>query len=283
SLTIVQLGDTVTLSCLFSDKHFQVLYWYKQEIGHMPNVVASITDSANIFLHEKFNNPHFKVKKTEAEDLSLLLISNVSTSDEALYYCAFGTNRKNYNITVEQQPVSDRVLPENSVTMQCTVLSQTCTKEHDVFCFRAGSGESDQGLIYSHRNRRDKCTKSPKHPSPTQNCVYSLSKNNLSPSVAGTYYCAVDVCGKILFGNGTKLDIGRPFIYNMHSNEVVPINPITLDLPESSCLSEHNPKSKDVLTFSVICFIHVSNCFKTLLKNKWQFLRKGIDIVVYEN
>ncbi|TWW63291.1 hypothetical protein D4764_03G0002990 [Takifugu flavidus] len=32
---------------------------------------------------------------------------------------------------------------------------------------------------------------------------------NLNTSKAGTYYCAVATCGRILFGNGTKLDIGQ--------------------------------------------------------------------------
>ncbi|KAG7465337.1 hypothetical protein MATL_G00175350 [Megalops atlanticus] len=38
-------------------------------------------------------------------------------------------------------------------------------------------------------------------------CVYKLPKRNLSPSDAGTYYCAVATCGEILFGNGTRLDV----------------------------------------------------------------------------
>ncbi|KAI4881192.1 hypothetical protein NFI96_032134, partial [Prochilodus magdalenae] len=37
-------------------------------------------------------------------------------------------------------------------------------------------------------------------------CVYKLPKRNLSLSDAGTYYCAVLMCGEIILGNGTKLD-----------------------------------------------------------------------------
>ncbi|CAB1337501.1 unnamed protein product, partial [Coregonus sp. 'balchen'] len=105
--------------------------------------------------------------------------------------------------TVEQHP-------GDSVTLQCTVLSETCTGEHSVYWFRAGSSESHPGVIYTPGNRSDECKKSPETPSPTKSCVYSLSKNNLSLSDAGTYYCAVATCEKILFGDVTKLDIETP-------------------------------------------------------------------------
>ncbi|KAG7263457.1 hypothetical protein CRUP_038582, partial [Coryphaenoides rupestris] len=36
-------------------------------------------------------------------------------------------------------------------------------------------------------------------------CVYTLPKNNVSSSDAGTYYCALAACGGIVFGSGTKL------------------------------------------------------------------------------
>lgn len=55
----------------------------------MPHVVAAITDSSKPVLSGKFNNLRFKVDK--AEDVSHLIISNISTSDEATYYCAVGT------------------------------------------------------------------------------------------------------------------------------------------------------------------------------------------------
>ncbi|XP_064875158.1 uncharacterized protein LOC115131196 [Oncorhynchus nerka] len=157
----------------------------------------------------------------------ILIINNISRSDEAAYFCGIGTvyemkfrngtflavkgvsQKRSHYQTVEQQPVSDPVQPGDSVTLQCTVLSETCTGEHSVYWFRAGSGESNPGVIYTSGKRSDECKKSPETPSPTQSCVYSLSKNNLSLSDAGTYYCAVATCGEILFGNGTNLNIGR--------------------------------------------------------------------------
>ncbi|XP_064811820.1 uncharacterized protein LOC135527102 [Oncorhynchus masou masou] len=224
-LTTAQLGESVSIPCFFSETidYFQWLYWYKQTAGQMPQVVATVEKrkSADFVLNGEFNNIRFTMEKVKVG--YLLIINNISRSDEAAYFCGIGTvyeikfrngtflsvkGHSHYQ-TVEQQPVSDPVHPEDSVTLQCTVLSETCTGEHSVYWFRAGSGESHPGVIYTPGNRSDECKKSPETPSPTQSCVFSLSKNNLSLSDAGTYYCAEATCGEILFGNGTNLNIGR--------------------------------------------------------------------------
>ncbi|XP_055757065.1 tyrosine-protein phosphatase non-receptor type substrate 1-like [Salvelinus fontinalis] len=111
------------------------------------------------------------------------------------------------NTTVVQQSVSESVQPGDSVTLNCTIHTETCAGEHSVYWFRHGSGESRPGIIYTHGDRSDQCEKTTEAGSPTQSCVYNLPKRNLSLSDAGTYYCAVASCGEMLFGNGTKLDI----------------------------------------------------------------------------
>ncbi|XP_042158791.1 uncharacterized protein LOC112220664 [Oncorhynchus tshawytscha] len=225
-LTTAQLGESVSLPCFFSETidYFQWLYWYKQTAGQMPQVVATVEKkkSAHFVLNGEFNNIRFTMEKVKVG--YLLIINNISRSDEAAYFCGIGTvyeikfrngtflsvkgvsQKRSHYQTVEQQPVSDPVHPGDSVTLQCTVLSETCAGLHRVYWFRAGSGESHPGVIYTPENRSDECKKSPETPSPTQSCVYSLSKNNLSLSDAGTYYCAVVTCGEILFGDGTKLN-----------------------------------------------------------------------------
>ncbi|KAM9357371.1 uncharacterized protein ABDE67_004946 [Symphorus nematophorus] len=105
-------------------------------------------------------------------------------------------------------PPSAPVRPGDSVTLQCSVVSDSenkpCPGDHSVHWFRVGSDESHPSLIYTHGNSDDECEKSPESQTP-QKCVYSFSKN-VSSSDAGTYYCAVATCGEILFGNGTKLN-----------------------------------------------------------------------------
>ncbi|CDQ70347.1 unnamed protein product [Oncorhynchus mykiss] len=182
----------------------------------MPHVVAAITDSLKAVLFGKFNNPCFKVVKAWSKlKMSLNSLSAIfSTSDEATYYCAstadiikliffFHNAHCLKDITLYQQPVSD---PE-TLCLYSVQYSLRLVQENSVSWLRAGSGESHPGVLYTPGNWSD----NPETPSPTQSCVYSLSKNNLSPSHAGTYYCAVATCGEILFGKGTKLDVKGTF------------------------------------------------------------------------
>ena len=108
------------------------------------------------------------------------------------------------------------------MTLQCSVLSEsqkkTCPEEHRVYWFRVASGESRPSLIYAQSSSDGECERSPEF-QPLQSCVYSFSKENISISDAGNYYCAAAACGMIVFGNGTKLDIGGgSFIIVCHGN-----------------------------------------------------------------
>ncbi|XP_066536314.1 uncharacterized protein [Hoplias malabaricus] len=89
--------------------------------------------------------------------------------------------------------------------LQCSILTDVSAGEHSVYWLRHGSGESPPGIIYTHGDTNSPCSRSSEADSSTQSCVYKLPKTNLSLSDAGTYYCAVAVCGQILFGKGTKL------------------------------------------------------------------------------
>ncbi|MEQ2238561.1 hypothetical protein ILYODFUR_034365 [Ilyodon furcidens] len=97
--------------------------------------------------------------------------------------------------------VSDSVRPEDSVTLQCSVLSdfenKTCSGDLSVFWFR--SDRSHPGIIYTNGNKDDGCEK---RSDSQKKCVFS---KNVSSSDTGTYYCAVATCGEILFGNRAKL------------------------------------------------------------------------------
>lgn len=104
------------------------------------------------------------------------------------------------SLYVKQSPQS--VLRGDSVTLQCSLLSRNeetrvqCPGEHSAFWFRAATGESRPSVIYTQSN--SSCDKK------RRSCVYRLSKT-VKTSDKGTYYCAVDACGEILFGGGTKV------------------------------------------------------------------------------
>ncbi|XP_026036612.1 uncharacterized protein LOC113029808 [Astatotilapia calliptera] len=116
---------------------------------------------------------------------------------------------KDYNqqesIYMKQVPKKESVLIGDSLALQCSLLSTSkekafqCPDEHRVYWLRAGSESFTPSIIHTHMDSRDEALKI--------NCVYSLSKTIQDYSDAGTYYCAVLTCGKILFGEGTKVEI----------------------------------------------------------------------------
>ncbi|XP_059918935.1 uncharacterized protein LOC132465985 [Gadus macrocephalus] len=117
--------------------------------------------------------------------------------------------------TVVQQPVSASAQLGDPVALQCSITSQRtdhsnqCQGEPSVYWFRSGS--SHPAAIYMNGNRSGECQNSSGPPSAPQSCVYTLPKNNVDSSDAGTYYCALAACGEVVFGNGTKLDLTEPY------------------------------------------------------------------------
>lgn len=108
-----------------------------------------------------------------------------------------------------------------SVTFQCSLHSKNeencnaCPTKHNVFWFRAETGESHLRIIYA-----------PGHSSHEEDgrCFYTLTKM-VNVSDTGTYYCAVDVCGQILLGGGSTLQPSKGnmmnfFLHILHFFEV---------------------------------------------------------------
>nr|XP_029522629.1 uncharacterized protein LOC115133499 [Oncorhynchus nerka] len=223
---VTELGGTVTLTCFCPKLSVTRFDWFKQSFGQEPLLMAS-----SLYVgQESYYSNNFIKDFTETERLGVrrgdycynLTISKTEPGDSATYYCftsaiyelTFGEgtvlivqDSESNSMSVLQQPVSESVQPGGSVTLNCTIHTETCAGEHSVYWFRHGSGESRPGIIYTHGDKSDQCEKSSETGSPTQRCVYNLPKRNLSLSDAGTYYCAVASCGEIWFGNGTKLDI----------------------------------------------------------------------------
>lgn len=118
-----------------------------------------------------------------------------------------GKTQGTFSTTVVQWPTASNVHPGDSVTLRCSVLSEsqnkTCSRNPSVYWFRAETDGSRPTLLYTTGNRPNECNAS----ADTQkSCVYGFSKN-FDSFDGGTYYCAVIKCSQILFGSGTKVDV----------------------------------------------------------------------------
>ncbi|XP_036452910.1 uncharacterized protein LOC118826130 [Colossoma macropomum] len=218
-------------------------------------------------------------------------LPDAEPSDSATYYCAV-VDYSNLGLgactvlvlkgglSVLQPPVSDPVELGGDTTLQCSILTDTSAGEHSVYWFRHGSGESHPGIIYTHGNRSDECKRSSETDSPTQSCVYKLPKRNLSLSDAGTYYCAVLMCGEIIFGNGTKLDFIEKGVLDPTVIVLAASNIISIAVVLYLCRKLHNTHHKaaaeghtfraedtDVLNYAALSFAQSSSSRRSRTKN----------------
>uniref|UniRef100_A0A665VIJ9 Ig-like domain-containing protein n=1 Tax=Echeneis naucrates TaxID=173247 RepID=A0A665VIJ9_ECHNA len=215
-LISANVGDNLTLKCFHGDD-VPIYFWYKQAPGQKLKPISSSSryENSGKFFDEFRNNPRFSLEK--GPGFNHLKVSDLKLSDSATYNCASGysfqfefmaaitVSVRGSGFTVQvHQSGSQTVQPGDSVTLNCTVQIGNCEGEHSVHWFK-DSGKSHPGLIYTHGGRNDQCERDPE--SQTHSCVYNLPMKSLNISHAGTYYCAVTSCGRILFGNGTELDI----------------------------------------------------------------------------
>ncbi|XP_055368470.1 uncharacterized protein LOC129604742 isoform X2 [Betta splendens] len=214
SFAVAEVGGSFTLRCPVLDDNF--IYWHKQTLGNKGQTVATSV-YGRLSLQGEFTGTRFNITKEDSQ--FLLTIRNVTKEDEATYICLSGTTysltlannvflavkdpNKEKCVSVKQHPKTESVVPGNSVNLQCSLHSKTeenkvqCPDEHSVYWFRAGAGESSRSLIYTQKHRTEERETS---------CGYSLSRTIQNSSDAGTYYCAVVTCGRILFGDGTNVE-----------------------------------------------------------------------------
>ncbi|XP_026213608.1 signal-regulatory protein beta-2-like [Anabas testudineus] len=217
---MVQVNKPVTFTCVLpgEDLYGRVLYWYKQSAGDNLKLIVTVKKNLSPVYSSGFRDSQFEERLHK--NISTLTILRTTEEDEGMYHCAVvdswtenhwsgtylslkGNSERTSNYTVVQT-VSDPVRPGDSVTLQCSVLSdsdnKTCPGD-SVYWFRAGSDQSHPDIIYTGGN--NECEK---RSDSVKSCVYHFSKT-VSSSDAGTYYCAVATCGQILFGDGTNLQI----------------------------------------------------------------------------
>ncbi|XP_007555961.1 uncharacterized protein LOC103140655 [Poecilia formosa] len=215
-------GDNVTLHCFYTSSASH-LNWYKQMPGEPPQIISTFykhLPSSNT-LHRQFKD-NKRLSVYTKEGLYDLKISDIRDSDSALYYCGYtsisitefdnGTFLllKNSSCkTFLHQPDSVSAQPGGSVTLNCTMLTGTVNGDHSVYWFRKNSEGSDLGTLYTTTQSGGPCARSPEDGPAVHSCVYSLPKRNVTVSDAGTYHCAVASCGRILFGPGTRLNVGE--------------------------------------------------------------------------
>uniref|UniRef100_A0A672QXC2 Uncharacterized LOC107603132 n=1 Tax=Sinocyclocheilus grahami TaxID=75366 RepID=A0A672QXC2_SINGR len=234
-LKIVQAGDSVNFTCTFPKESRTTVALVKQRAGEKPLLITLSYQGLPAVFENDFNkhNRFFVEKDDSRFNLS---ITNAKESDTATYYCVkyiyqfiFGEGTDLIVKGKQNTTVIDPVHPEDSaVALQCTVLTQSCAGEHNVYWFRRESGEYPPGIIFTQERRNAQCERSSDVNSTAHKCIYSLPKRNLSHSDAGIYYCAVAACGQILFGDARKPDLPRPD---------TPWTTITLVLASSNCLS----------------------------------------------
>ncbi|XP_028285555.1 uncharacterized protein LOC114451178 [Parambassis ranga] len=209
------VGENVTLRCFYDSQLVARYFWYKQTLGQKPKLISKfyVYDKNATFLDEYKNNPRFSLDTGNGKNH--LMILDLQFSDSATYYCASSFSvsfefREGVTVSIKgsglnlkpsvSQSVSESLQAGGSVTLNCTVHSETCDGEHSVYWFRH-SETSHPGLIYTHGGRNDQCERKPK--TQTTNCLYNLPRNvNLSNYDA---YCAVASCGHILFGGEKEL------------------------------------------------------------------------------
>ncbi|XP_055012197.1 neural cell adhesion molecule L1.1-like [Boleophthalmus pectinirostris] len=189
------------------------LYWYKQNLENTLRMTSSYFDKSE-FYNEFKNNDRFKLDNKDGNNN--LEITNVQISDSAVYHCICVGHHihflMNVYVTIKNfsaglwinQMALETVKPGISLVLNCKVHFGTCAGQYRVHWFKQ-SEESAAGVLYSHGGSSDQCDNNTN--TSTNSCVYSLPIHNVSSEQTGTYYCAVDACGQVLFGNGTRVNM----------------------------------------------------------------------------
>ncbi|XP_024118099.1 uncharacterized protein LOC112139513 [Oryzias melastigma] len=214
----VTVGENVTLQCFYEKIIAMHLSWYQQTLGGRPELLSFFYkyDDPSKVDHWLKRNPRFSLQKEEG--FNHLHISDVQLSDSATYFCGsshtnmveFGdgvflsVKEKSQTEIIVQEPTSEIIPSGGSINFSCTVHTGNCGEGHTVCWFRHGS---QTGVLHTQRKH---CRPVAAPGPPSWSCTYSLQKKNLNFSDAGTYFCVVASCGKMLFGSGTEVMVRNP-------------------------------------------------------------------------
>uniref|UniRef100_A0A3B3C0A2 Uncharacterized LOC112153586 n=1 Tax=Oryzias melastigma TaxID=30732 RepID=A0A3B3C0A2_ORYME len=223
-------GDNVTLLCNNLQLDFGFFYWIKIVPEKIPEIVGKKFGKSDEFS----KIAHFTT--TNEDGRCFLHIAKAKPSDSAFYYCLtlegyqinflkavfLEIKGPDSQVSAVVQSSVDPVSAGDVVALQCSVLSEfkneACPEEQRLFWFRKTKNDSNPTFIYTRSSSDGDCDGGTET-QPLQSCVYSFLKN-VSSSDAGLYYCAVAECGKMIFGNGTKLDVQVDSIHDFMSNNI---------------------------------------------------------------
>lgn len=213
------VGDNVTIKCFYEETSSTILSWYRQAIGQKPNRMSNfyLFGQEASFVGSFRNNKRLKLATENPQHH--LTISDLRVSDSATYYCV-GSNffefefhdgtsvsvkGSGWNVPVSiHQSAPGTVQSENPTILNCTVHAGTRDEEHGVYWFR-NSGGSPPALIYTSGGNKNKSEMK------TNACFYDSFVQNLNGSRTGTGDCAVASCGRIVFGDRTKVEFEGEF------------------------------------------------------------------------
>uniref|UniRef100_A0A669CVW0 Ig-like domain-containing protein n=1 Tax=Oreochromis niloticus TaxID=8128 RepID=A0A669CVW0_ORENI len=188
--------------------------WYKVTTGRKLQLVVKTNSQYNVreFSDEFVNRSSVKSDMTNNH----LTINKTSWEDAGTYFCGvlhisevqFGsgtflmlTGAKTISDSVVQQPESKSVRSGDSVTLSCSLHSAQCTAELTSFMWLKNSDHSAPEMIYCSDNKKNSFQGTDRG---RTTCVYNFVVR--SRDDAGVYYCAVNACGQILLGNGTRIN-----------------------------------------------------------------------------
>ncbi|XP_065326333.1 uncharacterized protein LOC134624074 [Pelmatolapia mariae] len=231
SLKTVKIGHSATIKCFIKSASTKTV-WYKVTTGRKLQLVVKTDSSYNVreFSDEFVNrssvkfdltNNHLTINKTSWEDVGTYFCGVVHISEVQFGSGTFLmlTGAKTISDSVVQQPESKSVRSGDSVTLSCSVHSAQCTAELTSFMWLKNSDHSAPEMIYCSDNKKNISQRTDRG---RTTCVYNLIIR--SRDDAGVYYCAVNACGQILLGNGTRVNYGETL------TESIPLSPSVIAL-----------------------------------------------------
>ncbi|XP_036932362.1 uncharacterized protein LOC119007092 isoform X7 [Acanthopagrus latus] len=193
------VGENVALICRCGP--LDTVFWIRPVSGKLPEV------------YKTFSSASFdpRIRSTEESGAFVLRITKATQRDTGVYYCV-KTEKQNLTLLkgvdlkvqgsepdTTAVPPSDPVRPGDSVTLQCSVLSdsetKTCPGGHSVCCLKDGS-DVDSSFNYIQENPEGLST---------EKCTYGFFRN-VSSSDAATCCCAVATCVETVCDTRPKPD-----------------------------------------------------------------------------